>query len=765
MKQIIFLLCTGFLILFISSNVFGQMVDNQLGKELSRIFPELQKGYIDLNNNKKMDRLDDADEIIPESRVKDSIIQVQEVLDFISNYYMYIPMDKILSVQKSLEQAKGAIPEIISLSYMESMNEIIRKREELGADTLFLTPSSLKEANSQMEEFIASMTAAYKKERRSDESEFIKSRDQLFSMIEKGYPLPEALSEEERGILISSMINTIIKEKVSNPRLVKIAVKTLGKLKAAAAVHYIMDLMDSPEYKTDCIQALGDIGNKDALNILTRELENVSNANIQNSIIKSLGEIGSEDSLNILTDILNPSDDLIIPQKTIKSVITALSKLASKGTTDSSISAILMKYSKSEDISLKIAAIEGLSSFNNPATAAYLLGMLKTEKDEEVKLKIIKTLSLLSNNSIIPTFIVILRGKNTTDTIKKSVIEALGTKKDGVKGIIDIMKNLGSTNKDVRKAASNAVLKLYKVNSKTVIGSLSRGIITSKDIIYQTEGTAILAILSDPDSVNALSSLLQSPYPEVKKNVTWALYKIRTGANPKIADNLKKLVISETEPLDVRINSVRALGSMKIDSPVLNIWQTLLTTAKMRGEKYTMLRFFAIKALGDLGTINDEIIKDLLKIAAREPDILLRKEALNSIKDLACTGSEEKKSLLTLFRREKDPEIRIAVIEILGDMGSKEVAELAPSLLADSTSGSDKKRIIYALSKTRCTEALSVILDISDNRDIQDFIISTLKDADLEIINSLITKRLKTETNSEIESVMESIQAGFEESF
>ena len=90
MKRITLPVLLPILFLGVSLSVLSaDVVDNDLGRKIKAIFPELASGYIDLNNNGSMDRLDDMDEMVPDSRVKDGILQVQEILDFISENYPF----------------------------------------------------------------------------------------------------------------------------------------------------------------------------------------------------------------------------------------------------------------------------------------------------------------------------------------------------------------------------------------------------------------------------------------------------------------------------------------------------------------------------------------------------------------------------------------------------------------------------------------------------------------------------------------------------
>ena len=135
------------------------------------------------------------------------------------------------------------------------------------------------------------------------------------------------------------------------------------------------------------------------------------------------------------------------------------------------------------------------------------------------------------------------------------------------------------------------------------------------------EGTRILSRIADPDTVPTLVSLLSSPLSEVKKHASWAMYRIRPSGNPKAIEELKKLVSGETESLEVRINAVRSLGVIGAlnpnPTPQTNVLPAILTALKMRDEKYTMLRFYAVRALGDARIGSSEVIDALVRAATR----------------------------------------------------------------------------------------------------------------------------------------------------
>ena len=267
------------LIFFIVIPIFfsqsqNQVVDSPLTGELKKIFPALSRGYIDLNQNGGIDQNEDIDEVIAESTVKDGLIQGKEILDFIIKNYEFIPLEKLNRVGEILEKTRGAIPELIALQYQSRINDVANKKEELDAMGLHLTPAARREAMDKMEKLINTMTMAYKKEAGKSETEFIQARDELFTMIERGYPLPETLNQEDSQLIVNIMIHTIIKEAEQNSNQVKASIKTLGRIGDPRAVPVLLGVLADDSSDFDALitaaRALGRIGDRAAVPGLAR---------------------------------------------------------------------------------------------------------------------------------------------------------------------------------------------------------------------------------------------------------------------------------------------------------------------------------------------------------------------------------------------------------------------------------------------------------------------------------------------------------------
>lgn len=758
------------LIFFIAIPVFfsqsqNQVVDSPLTGALKKIFPALSRGYIDLNQNGGIDQNEDIDEVIAESTIKDGLIQGKEILDFIIKNYEFIPLEKLNRVVEILEKTRGAIPELIALQYQSRVNDAAQKKEELDAMGLHLTPAARREAMDKMEKLINTMTMAYQKEAGKSETEFVQARDELFTMIERGYPLPETLNQEDSQLIVNIMIHTIIKEAEQNSEQVKASIKTLGWIGDPTAVDYLLELLARPELKKESIKALGEIGSRKPLNRLLGELDTEKDKQVKIEIIRSVGKIGGKESISRLTAILKPEGEEQIDQDIQIAALGAMVEISAQAHQDKTMQAIFDQFLAMPDPRARVLAIRGLASFKNPAVSIRLLTTLNKEANEEVRIETIKALNNMDYKGTVPAFINLLRSKDTSPAVKIALLAALGNNPNGRQAIPYILGNLGAADSKVRDAASSALIKLYDHFAAQVVGALSKTLLRSEDKTYLTEGTRVLARLSDKASLPFLIPLLSSPYPEVKKNVTWALYRIRSAANPRAVDELKRLVKSETETINVRINAVRALGAIRYDSPQLKIWETLLNVVKMREEKYSMLRFFALQALGDLGSSEPQVIATLLKVANRDPDSEIKKEAVSVLKDLSISDPLAENILIRLFKREKDIELRLRVIEALGDMFSQATADIAPALLKTEIPVPLRKRALYALAQIGGEAELLIILDAAKDPALNLFVQGILEDSNEEALKKVINRRIKLENNQNILQVLENLQSGLEEGF
>jgi HEAT repeat protein len=737
-----------------------QPVPSALNQELVKIIPEIASGYIDLNGNGKADQGGDLNEVIPESRVKDGQLQSQEILDFIVANWRFIPLDKLRAVQAAVKSAPGAINELIAIDFASSLEDAVRQKSAMG-DALYLTPSAYKEAMDKLGGIIASMTAAYKKEGQKADSDFVSSRDALFAMIDKGYPLPADLPADERATLSTAMLNTAMKEQKANQAKARTAIKTLGRLASIDAAPFLLGLVDSPDFQLDAMRALGDIGYKGAVSVLAKQVKSGPTPDARKAALQALGAIGGSEGLDAILELLKPANKATLSKDFLPWIAQALAGVAQKGSTDARVQAALKDLSSADDPAARRAAVSGMGAFASAASSDALLAVLSGDKDPLVRTQAVASLSKQKSDAIAPALIKVLREKDLDPALEVAAISALGDNTLGSQAVQPMVDDLADKNPLVRSASAAALLKLYPANQALVSGTLARSLLASQDEAFLVEGASLLSTIADPTTLPSLLTLLQKPSPEVKRNVAWAFYKIRSSANPRVVDELQKLVTNESEAISVRVGAVRALGAIAFDSPQLNIWQTLVATTQMRGEKYSTLRYYAVWALGRVGAGKAPAIAALARIASRDADIEQRKQAVAALRDMASPDAAAVTALASAYPQAEDAELQVLILEALADMGSDKCPSLAGDFLAGKASLALKRRAMSALSESPDEASANALLDSARNAQLQDLAEALLEGYPASLMASLVSRRLKAETDKGVISVLDSLDARF----
>jgi HEAT repeat protein len=738
----------------------GKPIDSPLNQQLAKIFPEIAQGYLDLNGNGKPDVTADLNETIPESRVKDGQLQAQEILDFIVANWRFISLDKLKAVQTAVKSAQGAIGELIAIDFAAALDDAVSQRAAMG-DTLYLTPAAYKEAMAKIGDIITAMATAYKKEGQKAETDFVSNRDALFAMIEKGYPLPEDIPSDERATLSTAMMNTAMKEQKSSPAKTKNAIKALGRLGAIESAPLLLGLVDSGDYQVEAITALGAIGYKPALPVLAKLVKTSKDPEVGKAALRSLGAIGGNESLDAILDLLKPANKASLNKDFVLPITQALSGIAQKGNADQRVQAALKDLSASDDPAVRKAAAAGMGAFVTPASSDALLAVLSGDKDPAVRAQAVVALGRQKSDATVPALMKVLREKDLDPTLAIATISVLGDLPSGSQAVGILVDNLGDKTQGVREAAAAALVKLYPGNQPIVSAAISRALLASQDELFLGEGSALLAVLADQGSLPSLLTLLQKPFPEVKRNAAWAFYRIHSSSNPRVMDELQKLVTSENETISVRVTAVRALGAIGYDSPQLNLWQTLSTIAQMRGDKYASLRYYAVQALGQVGSGKSQAIAALARIAAKDADVELRKQAVMALRDMAASDQKAEDALAASYAQAEDDELKVLILEALADMGSDKAPGLAGEFLSGKANLAQKRRAMGAVSQSASEEAASALVDASRDAKLSDFAEALLEGYPSSLMSSFVQRRLRTETDKNAISVLEGLDSHF----
>jgi len=735
-----------------------QVVSTPLSQELIKLFPELGSGYIDFSGNGKPDQTADLNEYVPDSRVRDGQLQAQEILDFIIANWRFISLDKLKAVRSAVKSSGGAIGELIAINYAGSLDEAVSQREGMG-DGLYLTPSAYKEAMDKIGGIVSAMTDAYKKEGQKSDAEFISSRDALFGMIEKGYPLPLDLPTEERGVLSTTMVSVIVKEQGTNPARTRTAIRVLGLIKSQDAAPWLMELAASTAYPIEAMKALADIGYKPAITVIANQLRTAASQDVRRAALQATGTIGGAEGLDAILELVKAPNRDTQPPELVEAAAQALAGVAQKGNTDPRVLAALKDLATAGTPAVRRIAATGLGAFNTAQSAESLVALVGAEKDVPVRKAAVISLNRQKSDTVMPALLKLLREKDLDPGLKAVALTAAGSNVAGAQAIPVLVDALADPDPSVRDAASASLRQLFPANQVAVTGAISRVLLTSQDETSLVAGASLLSVLADPTSIPTLLGLLGKPQSEVKRLATWALFRVKGAPNPRVSEELQKLVTNENESVAVRVNAVRALGAIAFDSPQLKIWQTLVTTIQMRGEKYAMLRFYAVRSLGQLGNASPDVAQALVRIATRDTDQELRKEAVSALRNLSSVSDEAADAIAASIVEAADSELKVRIIEALADLGSGKASELAGDLLRGALPLPLKRRVIQAVSQNPDEVAAGIILDAATDAKVADFVEAMLEGFPAKLIRSVVSRRLRTETDAGILSVLNSLDA------
>lgn len=765
------ILC-GAAILFLAASALSaqsvSVVDTNLGQRMLQLFPELSEGYIDLNSNGQLDRFQDMDEKVPESLIQDNTLQVQEVLDFVIDHFRFFTVERLEEIRAAVENAEGDIPEIIAISYGNRLARAIEDKREFGADDLYLPPSVLARAQEEMQGYIATMLHSFRKEEGEFARRFSDAREQLFSMMEAGYPLPR-IGDADQSLLASAMIHTIITTGDDDPQRVKAAIRTLGRMQAEEAIPRLESLLDSQEFRIAAVEALGEIGNNTARGILTSALEESSPGPYQNAVIRAVGRVGGSESAELITDLAEATRNAGADgedaegagpdSEKMLTILRAMADLTAQGTRDRPIYETLSEYLEHPEPDFRRVAAEGIANYGGRNALGLLQPRLSDERDEEVLITLVQELKDYDEVSVLTAFTNLLDARGTSTRVQEEIITAIGAHANGPRVVTTVMDYLEHESESVRETTAEAITELYEKDARQVIGALSRGVTTSEDELFLEEATAILGELADPASLTALTNMLDSPHDNVRRNATWGLYRIRPTDNARVAGELQSLVNSEAEPIAVRINAVRALGAMGQDSARLEVEKTLTTTLKLRSPEYAMLRYFAVRALAKLPSLGEESIEALLDTAGSGEPALVRTAALETLTDNGIHLGERAGTVAGIAQRSDDAEVQRAALRLLGDLGAEETIGVANTLLDTTDSAATRMQIAYALSRVRSEDAVSLLINIAADEEVGQLAMGLLRDAETQTVKRVVERRLQTEDDPDVRAVLEQLGA------
>ena len=450
------LLCLFFILIAGAALLPAQtsdLVDTDLAERMVQLFPELTDGYIDLNANGSLDRFQDMDEQIPESMIQDQTLQVQEVLDFILANFRFFSVERLQQVRGALDDARGDIPEIIAISYRDRLGGAIEDKRELDDEGLYLPPSVMARAQEEMAGYIATMVHSFRKEEGEYAEQFEQAREQLFSMMEAGYPLP-SISDADESLLSSAMIHTIATAGTDDPARVKAAIRTLGRLQSEQAIPHLTQLLDSQEFRGTAAEALGEIGTNTTRTILTKALDRSTPGAYQNALIRAVGRVGGSRSAERIISLADDNHDATSGARDkMRTVLEAMVDLTKQGNRNRELYQTMSSYLEDSDPAFRRVAAEGIAAYGGRNALGLLQPRLQEEENEDVLLTLVRELRAYDEVSVLSSYTSLLGEPSTSVRVRREIIQAIGAHSNGERVVTTVMEYLEHESEELRDAA------------------------------------------------------------------------------------------------------------------------------------------------------------------------------------------------------------------------------------------------------------------------------------------------------------------------
>jgi hypothetical protein len=132
---------------------------------------------------------------------------------------------------------------------------------------------------------------------------------------------------------------------------------------------------------------------------------------------------------------------------------------------------------------------------------------------------------------------------------------------------------------------------------------------------------------------------------------------------------------------------------------------------------------------------------------------------VSALKNLPSVGEDAAAALAASFAQTEDIELKVRILEALSDMGYSAVPSLAAVITASPASASLKRRLIYALSQNPSEASAGAVLDAAKDAQVMEYAASVLEGFPSSLLKSVVSRRLRTETDKNVISVLQSLEA------
>ena len=441
-------------------------------------------------------------------------------------------------------------------------------------------------------------------------------------------------------------------------------IEALGKLHATAATNALMSVAETHDFFLGfpALEALKEIGDA---SVAARLIPLLKIESLREQAALTLAEIGDESAVAPLAELLNT------PQAPVIAVASALARLHDRFEKDHRAGRFIAELGRQ---SIKASGaqqlLDALSdvSEGNLRSLALVIGWLRGPAVERTLIR------LLSEPSA-----------------RSEVIESLV--KHGASVADLLIEHLNSSDLETRRAS---IIALGKLGQKRATLPLTKVMESAPSL--KGEVASALARLGDEAAVDALVKLLGDTDGSVRQAAVGALNSIGSTRMP----DLTRALLSDPEPL-VRESAAKIAGyfgyvecaDLLIERcrdddervrraavehlPFLEDTRVVAELSRVISEDTPRVRAAAALAMASL---DDRSSRESLIAALRDSDSWVRYFAAKSLGRRVSVESIP--ALSQLLGEEKLDHVRIAALQAIGQMSSREASEILESHLTDS---------------------------------------------------------------------------------
>jgi HEAT repeat protein len=258
----------------------------------------------------------------------------------------------------------------------------------------------------------------------------------------------------------------------------------------------------SPRERSDAVESMTVLGNRDAVPLLADAYKNERSTEIRTSIVRAFGRIRDQSAIPTLSEALLSDFQSDVRLQAVDSLLRLYIPVADERGFWDFITDVMRVFSEDEQWSV------GPNVFVDEATKEVLVEALRNDFDREVRVAAANALGSLNATDQLPALIEELDGPRHREDweVQIAMIRTMGAiaSQDSGPVLTSLIRD------EDERVAREAILSVGRTGYRTAFHALSSLFETSDDGDMRDLALESIGLLREPDAVNLFESLLES---------------------------------------------------------------------------------------------------------------------------------------------------------------------------------------------------------------------------------------------------------------